>query len=671
MSQLEETTKAEEVNVVVNNKDVADREVIVQTLNSLESAPRERIFWNILQMIVIMIFIVITFIICHIALHMKLSSTITVMSFVGGICCMIFITYNGWKSLSLTTVHTQKRSCMKIIIECAKIVWKKKSIYLALISHIADTSSDIGVIIEFNELRQSKLNDSAAKINYEVLFYLSVFIIIFYRIISSILFYIFSRRMKDALLQFLDVKLFDIVYISWKNKYVEICSVQRYIHLIEAIFESAPQLLITTYILIASNDSNAIIWISTVFSMMSIANRNIAEDTKWFKSSSHAQELEFSHKTFGCNWTRCCCCNFRFIIRRFWRYVDVITHVLLIAFVWKNAGGKVVLIGIGCEFLLLSLLAIMNKFDDCIVPKKGLCCVCDWYASTEWYVFIGLTSVFPASIDNEIGGSFQLTPVMCIIWSWIRHATNLSIVIFGIYLKWWQQPTVYAILLILVLANIYLYLVICGRYNHFVCSCSLFDKCKCNIFGKNWTKLNCSTTRSISGIDTLDELKELILFGYTMHEKSANEVLWSHIKEAWQIFEYIYDNHKHVDLAHVEKYGKNLLHYISENPYIINEGDIFKMYDIMINELKYDVNAQGIQWNHTPLSEAVTGDDKSIYFKVKALINGGADKNIIIRPKNENKDFDSRAINWVYGNEELKKLGVYNDIIQLLQPDDR
>eukprot|EP01084_Bolivina_argentea_P193652 332214_1 len=95
MSQMEETTKAEQLNVVANNKDVSDREVIVQTLNSLESAPRER-FWNIVQMIVVMIFIVITFIICHIALDMKLSSTITVMSFVGGIGCMIFITYNGW-----------------------------------------------------------------------------------------------------------------------------------------------------------------------------------------------------------------------------------------------------------------------------------------------------------------------------------------------------------------------------------------------------------------------------------------------------------------------------------------------------------------------------------------------------------------------------------------------
>lgn len=83
-----------------------------------------------------------------------------------------------------------------------------------IVTHFADIASNIGVLIEF--YAKSNINDNNG-INHQMLFYATLGALIFYRIITSISIFIFTKSYFDALLQLVDLYIYKFYVSVLKN----------------------------------------------------------------------------------------------------------------------------------------------------------------------------------------------------------------------------------------------------------------------------------------------------------------------------------------------------------------------------------------------------------------------------------------------------------------------
>ena len=127
-----------------------------------------------------------------------------------------------------------KKKCIKLLTQWAKLVWKKKKIYLALLPHFFDQATDIGVILVYHEYNQSNQDIG---INTHYLFWVSIAILIFHRFISSLAIYLLTKSTLDAILQIFDVLTVKCVWISYILEMDQPSNPQRYLQIFEAIFE--------------------------------------------------------------------------------------------------------------------------------------------------------------------------------------------------------------------------------------------------------------------------------------------------------------------------------------------------------------------------------------------------------------------------------------------------
>eukprot|EP01083_Nonionella_stella_P121207 364105_1 len=172
-----------------------------------------------------------------------------------------------------------------VFIHWGKMVWSKKKIYWAMIPHIFDQATDFGVIVEYFHLY--KQNDRIGSTNPFWFFWLSIIIIVVHRIVSSITVYAMSRNRNDFLLQIFDVLIMKAIWVSYKLKTTEPSNMQRYLGLLEATFESAPQIMLTMVFMLKSAETNtkisAVFILSTLFSLWSLSSRVISDDSIMFK----------------------------------------------------------------------------------------------------------------------------------------------------------------------------------------------------------------------------------------------------------------------------------------------------------------------------------------------------------------------------------------------------
>eukprot|EP01084_Bolivina_argentea_P199805 341802_1 len=119
-----------------------------------------------------------------------------------------------------------------------KMMWKKRELYLPLLYHIFDTATDFGTAYIYYDLyegakKDPNIYDETAD-TFLQLFYASLLIIFMYRIISSILVYVMTKQWKSALLQFLDLYIYQILIKSWELNKNEASKTQKYIASLEA-----------------------------------------------------------------------------------------------------------------------------------------------------------------------------------------------------------------------------------------------------------------------------------------------------------------------------------------------------------------------------------------------------------------------------------------------------
>eukprot|EP01084_Bolivina_argentea_P031613 58510_1 len=587
---------------------------------------------NLFYTFIVISIIVGIFIVCYEIFSIKIATSLLISVNVAGITIAIFYTIKGYNVIE----SNKELSCCSRFLKICLMAWSKKGIYASLFTVITTEAANYALITEFylksygdNNTHDINNND----INYYTLFWLSSFILIFHRFISSIIIYSFSLKYADFFLQLLDLKIFDIVYISWKYDYDQSTTIQNYISLMRLIFESTPKALISIHLLIV-DDTDFIYWYSAIWSIITIVSGNIAQDTNFFKQYNHSRDIGWNtNNGCQCSWTRCCYINLRCVIRYIWRYNDVTIHLLLISYAWYFISGRFVIYNLLFEFCSLLFLSILNKSGLCCHSKE-LYCKCACNAPTEWNMFTGLISTFPNSTDMEGESVYRITSGAVIFVSWYRHIWNLSIAIYGIFIAKWFNSYSYNyiiqyLLLFMTILNIYLYVVVCGRYSYCICTC----KCKVSqwswpsYLGANWTVMNYYNTRSLAGVSTVKDLLTLLRFGYKLRDNAGHEGNWYWMKEPWKVAKYIRDYYPNVELHNVDFYGIGPLHLLGKNIHLKDKNEIIEAYTYFIQELKYDINQREQQWGWTPLMEAAIGRNKTQadYHKVEVLLNHGVD----------------------------------------------
>eukprot|EP01083_Nonionella_stella_P205184 747431_1 len=130
-----------------------------------------------------------------------------------------------------------KLQCMSLMKYFFKTMWKTKKIYWALIPHIFDQATDIGVTIEY----YNAYHNGTTSIHF---FILSIIFIALQRILSSIGISKLTKSPSAAVLQLFDLALLRALWVNHVLGLTEPCVAQRYIEFLEAIFESSPELLL-------------------------------------------------------------------------------------------------------------------------------------------------------------------------------------------------------------------------------------------------------------------------------------------------------------------------------------------------------------------------------------------------------------------------------------------
>eukprot|EP01084_Bolivina_argentea_P154087 268636_1 len=251
------------------------------------------------------------------------------------------------------------------IKEWFSLIREKKKIYLSLVPHIFDQATDIGVIYQYYALWKDTEKDTKEinAVNPKNFFYASIFVIILHRIISSIAIYNLTRKWKDFILQTFDLMLVKAIWVNYKLRKHDKANPQRFLEILEATFESGPQLLISSaYILkTTANDSGTItplMIISVLSSLWSITSRVATDDKSLFVRMSN-DRYRNAWTESGFTYKDCPCLHWQYVFRIIiWRFLEITNRVFLCILVWINMGGFSLCIILGFEVLWCLVVSI-------------------------------------------------------------------------------------------------------------------------------------------------------------------------------------------------------------------------------------------------------------------------------------------------------------------------
>eukprot|EP01084_Bolivina_argentea_P141689 248964_1 len=266
---------------------------------------------------------------------------------VGIVCGVRDVSFSGFISITCTTcsynvifiIFCYQYAQKKNVKYALEYVWNIKSLLVPVLMHFADIATDIGSTMEYYARSTTNATEeNENNISYHSIFTVSIFILLFYRVVGSIIVFEFTRSRKDALLQFFEVFLLKTLWKEWELGRTQSGRVHKWLDLIESIFESGPQCIISMYILWADSNFSLVIWISTVLSMISLASKTITQDNMYFSSKMKAKEHGFKREV-GCGDGRFLCCNWRWLFRVIWRIIDITGFILLCSGIWLSTNG--------------------------------------------------------------------------------------------------------------------------------------------------------------------------------------------------------------------------------------------------------------------------------------------------------------------------------------------
>ena len=295
---------------------------------------------------------------------------------------LIVSVYSFYKVSTRNKQKWHKKACWKKCYKWGIDIRRRKGCYLPFIAHTFDQATDIGVIISFYELR-NKTEEECGGANMRTYLILSILSLCVYRFISAIL--IASKvkpikGIKAAIFRFMsqifDLELYRAIWVNHSIDNVSPCNPQRYITLLEASFESAPQALIQLSFLIKTQTFDSgqqmtwnrfVIIISTFLSIYHITTKVIRDDKILFQS--HAQTLNANCR----NCKNCTdCVSWTYLQRYLFRILDISSRILLLTFLWIGINGFAITIVICVELISLIIIGFMLKDSDILFWIIGL-----------------------------------------------------------------------------------------------------------------------------------------------------------------------------------------------------------------------------------------------------------------------------------------------------------
>eukprot|EP01083_Nonionella_stella_P057275 150408_1 len=247
-----------------------------------------------------------------------------------------------------------KANICKLIKAWVISLWHKKKIYGELIPHFFDQATDFGVVYEFASLYYDKDNEINTRVNTYYLFLLSISIILGHRVVSAVAVYNLTHNPMYSFYQLLDVLMIQCIYTNYKLGTNQPSNAQRYLQTMEAIFEAAPQILISTGFLIktAQTTISVTVVVSLFTSLFSLSARVSADDKVMLQDDWKEPRIKKGGK-----WTFPYF-NFKYFVRVFlWRFLEISSRITLLALTWINLGGKSIFFILAIEFFYLSVLA--------------------------------------------------------------------------------------------------------------------------------------------------------------------------------------------------------------------------------------------------------------------------------------------------------------------------
>eukprot|EP01084_Bolivina_argentea_P092707 166763_1 len=201
-----------------------------------------------------------------------------------------------------------KLSKMNFVKLWFKMVWKMRTVYLALAVHLFDVLTDFLVLFTWWHLEQ--MEGDIKDINSRVMALCGLFTLLFHKLISTAAFWMKEENVHRCILQFFDLLIFQEIYISHKKivaqfknrtaqKAVETTTSFKYIRTLEAVFESIPQSILQIVFILRTvreytSDILVISSLSIFQSIVSMTNSIVENDNVYMntpKWTRHKQRL--------------------------------------------------------------------------------------------------------------------------------------------------------------------------------------------------------------------------------------------------------------------------------------------------------------------------------------------------------------------------------------------
>eukprot|EP01084_Bolivina_argentea_P168367 291996_1 len=245
---------------------------------------------------------------------------------------------------------------------------KHKSIYIALIPHLFDQATDCGLIIEWYFFWKY---DNVPDVDMGMLVVSSIGIIILHRIISGYAVYILTRKPIHVIIQLFELMIIKAIYVNYRVQSSKPSNPQRYLQLLESIFESGPQLLLSTGYAVKTRSVSLLLLLSLVSSLWNITNTISSDDKQILPDDCQTLHIRLDAKaTLGITW------NWDYLLHSFgYRFLEITCRIFILVMIWVNFGGLAMFIIIIIEFIWLSYIAWNNRSMDffssmlCISPQ--------------------------------------------------------------------------------------------------------------------------------------------------------------------------------------------------------------------------------------------------------------------------------------------------------------
>eukprot|EP01083_Nonionella_stella_P067371 178166_1 len=278
------------------------------------------------------------------------------------------------------TTDWESASCGQKFKLWASDVWSRKGIYLAVISHLSDTATDFAAVVEFHYIAKAWTPQECNDLNVPYIFALSITAMALYRIVSSVMVWRVTRSFKRVLLQFIDIELFQIVYISHRLGLKSKSSPQRMISALESVLEAAPQAALQLIYLIKTRNLSTIILVSSIVSLLNLTSSVIGDDKTFLKIKFRNP---FSDKTYEQKYgtynhssvepinrieERSMMYGFlQFVILNVFRFLDIPSQILLYVFMWYYVSGMAVFIVVVIDIVIVLLCYALTTNIDAVL----------------------------------------------------------------------------------------------------------------------------------------------------------------------------------------------------------------------------------------------------------------------------------------------------------------